>query len=1134
MFSQPHPRPLAVLVLALALVVPLGVMAGADGSAADLDPVTTPAPTADSGETTVTLITGDRVTLTAGAGADSQPEVHVTDPFGEPASGYGVHRAEDGVYVIPHGVTGLVPEVLDEDLFNVTRLVEMGYDDESSDVLPLVVQTGSTPGGLAATTPLETRAELTSIDAVAAHLDKDDAGDLGAALSGLTPGSDRALTSALGGGTRVWLDGKVEVAALDGYLEQVNAPPAWELGLDGSGTTVAVLDTGVDTDHPALAGQVTAERNFTDEPDAADRQGHGTHVASLLAGTGAGSGGARQGIAPAAEVLSAKVLDNEGAGQQSWVIAGLEWAVSEGADIANLSLAGQAGGEDDPLVLALEALAEDTDTLFVVAAGNFGHPTQGQHSIGTPGTAPSALTVGAVRDDDLLASFSSWGPTRGSYRLKPDLVAPGVDLLGARAGAPEGNLYTPMSGTSMAAPVVAGAAALVRQQHPEWDAEQVKARLMTTADPNGWWTAWTHGAGRLDLAAATDRELSSDRANLDFGYVYYPDEEDRQATVTLTNEGTEDATVDLSASLSDSLRVEAPEGAITVEPASVTVPAGGSAEVEVVVDLQVLEHEEWQGVLSVASGSAELLRIPVGLYFEPPTHVVDLDVLDRNGDPWDPAAGDGVPGADPTIPIFNGVTGGFIRLHPDSEGRVSARVPEGEWMVLARVFTPGADGLPGTVTVTGTAGLNVHEDTSVVLDAREGERLDSATISGQEAEARHGMHLIYNRRGDSQGYGEILPLDSQMVADGRVFLTPTEPVQAGTFEAVTRWWLEPTGTVPHDAPDAYDLVFTRDSLSADLGPDLDPDDVAALARVAQRFHPVGGPGPYAVTSVASPGDVLVRIGLTTEVQAPGEREVQTFTGGDASWEECLHAPANANYGLCSPARQLDPGEELTRPFGTTMHPLVRSSRHSLESLYASVGVTDGLHAGSLDLGAVQKSVLHLETADGTPVGSADGTYAYFPTGDLEGRFRLSHDLKMTPGALSSMSSARTVWEFDSAPPGPGGGYSTAPTLLGIDYGVDLDPSGRVRADRALPLRLDVAPTTGGDGTRIQTAQLTWSTDDGASWHDLRVRRTGDHTFHALLPASALRGADALSFRVVATDAAGNSVDQTTHRLLSVQ
>src|SRR5919108_333925 len=184
----------------------------------------------------------------------------------------------------------------------------------------------------------ERRATLDSIRATAVDLDKDDAAELGEDLADIGSPGARSTAAALGGATRIWLDRKVEGAALDGYLTQVRAPAAWSSGLDGTGGKVAVLDTGVDDGNPALAGQVDEHVNFTDGPSAADGNGHGTHVASLVAGTGAGSDGARQGIAAGADLISGKVLDDEAAGVESWAIAGMEWAVAQGADVVNISL----------------------------------------------------------------------------------------------------------------------------------------------------------------------------------------------------------------------------------------------------------------------------------------------------------------------------------------------------------------------------------------------------------------------------------------------------------------------------------------------------------------------------------------------------------------------------------------------------------------------------------------------------------------------------------------------------------------------------------------------------------------------------------------------------------------------------
>ncbi|MBB0233101.1 S8 family serine peptidase, partial [Streptomyces calidiresistens] len=174
---------------------------------------------------------------------------------------------------------------------------------------------------------------------------------------------------------------------------RIGAPAARELGLDGEGVTVAILDTGIDATHPDLADRVVAQVNFTDAPDIGDVVGHGTHVGSTVAGTGAASDGLYTGVAPGADLLDVKVLNDDGYGFDSEIIAGMEWAVEQNADIVNMSLGGFVTDRLPPIEEALERLSAQSDTLFVVAAGNEGPFTA---SLSAPGTAEAALTVGAL------------------------------------------------------------------------------------------------------------------------------------------------------------------------------------------------------------------------------------------------------------------------------------------------------------------------------------------------------------------------------------------------------------------------------------------------------------------------------------------------------------------------------------------------------------------------------------------------------------------------------------------------------------------------------------------------------------------------------------------------------------------
>jgi serine protease AprX len=313
-----------------------------------------------------------------------------------------------------------------------------------------------------------------------------------------------------------------------------------DLGYDGSGIGIAVIDSGLTTWHDDLAGAGGGQRvdHFVDLVNGwqtpYDDYGHGTHVAGIVAGNGFDSNGARTGIAPGSRLVVLKVLDAEGRGYVSDVIAALDYVVAHkdvfNIRVANLSIATPVYESylTDPLTLAAKR-AVDAGIVVVAAAGNRGRTPEGQDAYGgitAPGNAPWVLTVGAsshmgtiVRDDDSMAVFSSRGPTPVDNAAKPDLVAPGVGIESLSdaasaiyqshtpyllAGAvPTGYLpYLSLTGTSMAAPVVTGTIALMLQANPTLTPNAVKAILQFTSEVSPAYDPLTTGAGFLNAAGA--------------------------------------------------------------------------------------------------------------------------------------------------------------------------------------------------------------------------------------------------------------------------------------------------------------------------------------------------------------------------------------------------------------------------------------------------------------------------------------------------------------------------------------------------------------------------------------------------------------------------------------------------------
>ena len=313
-----------------------------------------------------------------------------------------------------------------------------------------------------------------------------------------------------------------------------------ELGYDGSGIGVAVIDSGVTSWHDDLTAGGGGQRvvRFVDfvngRESAYDDFGHGTHVAGIIAGNGFDSAGARTGIAPNADLVVLKTLDRDGNGRISDVIAALEYVIANrvalNIRVVNLSVASGAyeSYDSDPLTLAAKR-AVAAGIVVVAAAGNDGRSRWGTAQYGgitAPGNAPWVLTVGASshmgtsdRSDDAMAAFSSRGPGALDYAAKPDLVAPGVGI--ESLSGPESSLYaslspylldgtvpTPfhpylsLSGTSMATPVVTGTVALMVQANPALTPNQVKAILQYTAQAYPGYDGLTQGGGFLNTRGA--------------------------------------------------------------------------------------------------------------------------------------------------------------------------------------------------------------------------------------------------------------------------------------------------------------------------------------------------------------------------------------------------------------------------------------------------------------------------------------------------------------------------------------------------------------------------------------------------------------------------------------------------------
>ncbi|MFS8096669.1 S8 family peptidase [Lentzea alba] len=992
-------------------------------------------PTRGTTAPAITLITGDQVLTGQRAVKPAAGREHVL---------FTTYTAQGHEYVVPSDAIPLIANgKLDERLFDVTELATYGG------ALPVIV---TYPEG---TLSAQSGLQLRSINGVA---------------------FDAAKTPLVGGlkatgAEKIWLDAKRK-ADLDRSVAQINAPAAYAAGFTGKGTTVAVLDTGVDQTHPDLADREIAERNFTASPDAVDRYGHGTHVASIIAGTGAKSGGKYRGVAPDARILDVKVLGDNGSGQDSGIIAGMEWAVEQGAQIVNMSLGGFDTPEIEPLEEAVNRLSADRGTLFVIAAGNSG---PGSSTLGSPGTADAALTVGAVDDQNQIAEFSSRGPTKAGT-LKPDLTAPGVGIVAAlhahgKIGPPVVEGYTSLDGTSMATPHVAGAAALLHQQHPGLKGGELKARLTGSTTPTEKLTPFEQGSGRVDVAKLIKQNVTSTPTSISFGTHQWPHTGEPALTkeITYTNAGTEPVTLNLTTETTGAL--------FSISPSTLTVPAGGSATATVTADIAKQPAGGVLGGAIVASG----VRTAVVVDLETESYDVKITGTERSG----------VTTTSTFAFLINVDTG--ARVWPNNG---VARLAKGRYILTGSVmsssgaYTHDVINYPN-LTVTGAASIN--------LDARAAKPVDvKLPVTAQLSLLQTGFERVVN--GTSYTIGNF-SVGGSVAHLGVASLGPDSNEVTGK---IATFW--------NAGPDFYGLAWYRKgSAPSGLTKTVQKKDLATV-RVDLAALKEGENATIGHTS-SPEGRADWGYGSLDNL-APGPRtEYYGGEGGDWSRRFNLFNATGNTGALDGPLKHYRPGKTYVEPFNRAVFgpalPPTRDIPHTFRT-GDFVRITIPLYgdnAGNAGYAPVTEARTTLYRDNVKAGETAEAGWGLFDVQPGAASYRVE-TTATRDNPLSTHVSG--VWTFtsDTTP------KQTALPLSVIRFTPQLDDNGTARAGQMLAVPVSTQSQTG--SVRVTSVEVSY--DGGQTWRHTPI------TSNRVLLAHP-KNAKSVSLRAKASGS-GQTVEQT--------
>ncbi|WP_433360739.1 S8 family serine peptidase [Actinoplanes sp. CA-142083] len=1048
-------------------------------------------------ERNVTLITGDTVRVRSVGG---QSAVDVDPGPGRENVAFLTSSAGDDVRVVPADAAGLLAGGrLDERLFDVSALLRFGYDDRRR-TLPLLIEGAATPAGARKTK------DLPEVGVTAYEQDRGRPADLWKSLLGQNA-RQRA-------GTKVWLDG-LRKPTLDVSVPLIGAPAAWQAGLTGAGVKVAVIDSGVDPHHPDLAGQVSQAVDFTGSGDLLDHVGHGTHVASTIAGTGAASGGKYKGVAPGAKLLSAKVCGLEGC-PESAILAGMAWAAEQGAAVANLSLGGPDTPEIDPLEAAVNELSTRYGTLFVIAAGNDGE--YGDSTIGSPGSADDALTVGAVTKTKLLAAFSSKGPRAEDAGVKPDITGPGVSIVAARSAdgefppIDENDAYASLSGTSMATPHVAGAAALLAQQHPEWRAERLKATLTAAADPSADLGPYEQGAGLVDVARALDQPVTADPVSVGF----VRNTQIQGQTITYANGSATPVTLTLE------LRTNAPAETFRLSAKSVTVPANGTATVTVTAQPAAdLPNQPYGGELTATAGNLRV-QTPIAMYLERRLLTIDTPGVTGDNPRW--------------VTMLTDLDEQSVSAFAHTGDRLQVPMNPGRYVAQSYLLT-GSEEDPAITSLV-DPGLVLDRDRTITMDARAAKPVAITVADRQAVPAYHEAGWTIRTRapeiwGSNDPYGVLMNLNFARLSTGPA----RGSAKTESFVSyLSGSWARLVDGSPVNSPAVYRVYFyERGRMMAGKTKALRDGDFA------QVRSPIGADVPgVRVNRLAvprAPGNSAVyrssdarQSPLSFQYDVPGTVTEYFNRDQQAEWLISSGQPGYTHYE--SDWTSWRPGRAYTVKWANGVEGPVFPEPEFAQQYAArywgdTMGGPGPLHgdgSGHEGFRFVRGGNADVRIyRDGAQVARSSETPQAAQVPAAAGDYRV-HAVFTSDPAFTLSTVVDAEWTFRSAHV-PDGKLVHLP-MTAIRFSPELDLTGTARAGRPLTLPISLDRQAGATRAATRSLSVEASFDDGKTFKRLVVVRFGEK---AVALVQHPRGSGFVSLRAAAADTGGNTVRQTIIR-----